>query len=347
MVEPPALKTITADVLQKTVIPPVIWLVEDILTEGLTIIAGSSKVGKSIFAINLIVAVATESKALGKFTAKKGTVLYLALEDPLRRIQERFKPHWGDAGAPPNLHFVEKAGFPRLDAGGMDQLEGFVKDHPDTKLIVIDTWSKVSPARSSKKTLYENDADNWTLLFNFAQKHRISVVVLHHTRKSVAGDSDDWLDEISGSMGVTASADSIIRFTRKRGGTSGKIDIATREGEERSYALEGDYKMKKWLWVGDAEKVFMSEARNEILDYLKENPGKEPWQIAEDLEKKKSTVRVTLMRMLENEEIRKVDKGYHLPYTPTPRNGVTDVTGVMAKKGRYSVTGGNKRKKKY
>ena len=86
----------------------------------------------------------------------------------------------------------------------MEMLENFVQDHPNCRMIVLDTWSRICPRRKGRSTLYEGDTDAWGLLFNFAQTHRIAVVVIHHVRKSLSLDGD-WVDEISGTFGVTGT----------------------------------------------------------------------------------------------------------------------------------------------
>ncbi|MGI8701240.1 MAG: AAA family ATPase [Nocardioidaceae bacterium] len=79
----------TAAELMACEFPEPRWAVPGIIAEGVTLLAGAPKVGKSWLALGLGIAVATGGKALGALDVMEGDVLYLALEDPPRRLQDR------------------------------------------------------------------------------------------------------------------------------------------------------------------------------------------------------------------------------------------------------------------
>ena len=70
--------TFTAADLMKEDLPPVRWAVPGILPEGLSLLAGKPKLGKSWLALGLAVAKASGGVALGKIPVEQGEVLYLA-----------------------------------------------------------------------------------------------------------------------------------------------------------------------------------------------------------------------------------------------------------------------------
>src|SRR5215208_1743774 len=76
-----------ADLLEMD-LPPIKWTIPEILPEGVTILAGKAKIGKSFLAFGLCVAVATGGEALGKIPVGRGDVLYVALEDNQRRLKK-------------------------------------------------------------------------------------------------------------------------------------------------------------------------------------------------------------------------------------------------------------------
>src|SRR5947209_1653111 len=74
----------TAAELQEMDLPAPCWAVEGMIAQGITLLAGPPKVGKSWLCLQLAIAVAEGSDVLG-IPVEKGEVLYLALEDTPRR----------------------------------------------------------------------------------------------------------------------------------------------------------------------------------------------------------------------------------------------------------------------
>jgi RecA-family ATPase len=72
----------TAKDLMRHEFPEQRYAVPGVLAEGLNLLAGAPKLGKSWFALNVAAAVARGGMALNKISVEQGEVLYLALEDP-------------------------------------------------------------------------------------------------------------------------------------------------------------------------------------------------------------------------------------------------------------------------
>ncbi|MDD3493145.1 MAG: AAA family ATPase, partial [Candidatus Thermoplasmatota archaeon] len=140
------IKTITGADLAKKEFPPIRWAVPGLLPEGYGILGGRPKIGKSWLAFDLALAVASGGYAIGsnEYPVESGTVLYLALEDNERRLQERQKILLnGQAGGPQDLHLVTN--WKRLNEGGLEALEAWLDANPDCRLVIIDTLARAKP----------------------------------------------------------------------------------------------------------------------------------------------------------------------------------------------------------
>jgi len=293
--------TITAQELMSREFPAPRWCVPGLLPEGFAILAGRPKQGKSFLALAWGIATATGGRALGREQVEQGSALYAALEDSPRRLQERLVTLLGDGEDPPaKLHFVTR--LPRLDQGGLEFLESWCSEHPDTRLVALDTYAKARPPRRRESDLYQYDSDQGTILQQFAFDHHLCLLVVHHERKGLA---DDWLDAVSGSTGLTGAADAVLLLRRARGQADAELLVTGRDMEEQSLALRFDRGC--WQLLGKAEEVQLSERRREILQALQlaRQQGRRltPKQIADELGAERSTVRKALSRMIADHQV--------------------------------------------
>lgn len=226
------LKIINSAELMDLQLSPIKFTVADILPSGLTVFAGAPKVGKSLFILKLCLAVAN-GENFWCFPTRKGTVLYLALEDSMMRLQKRLCT-MTDEGSE-NLYFCNRA--PRLDEGLLDELKLFKQAHPDTSLIVIDTFLLVrAPARNNGQNIYERDYVEMNKFQQFAIENDLSVVLIHHGKKA---EESDPFKQASGSMGMTAAADSYLLLKRlDRIAREGTLYISGRDIESRDVKIK-------------------------------------------------------------------------------------------------------------
>src|SRR6266516_1820059 len=291
-------------------LPPVKWAIPDILPEGLTLLAGKPKLGKSWLALAMALAVASGGVALGTYPVSQGEVLYLALEDNERRLQSRARQLLASMSSVPNTISFELR-WPRLDQGGLTYLEEYLQTHPDVRLVVIDTWARVSPkAQHRQRSQYEEDYEALTPLKHLADTYRVSILAVHHLRKMGA---DDVLDEITGSIGVTGAVDGALILKRERGQGEATLFVTGRDIEqEQQFALTFDPTTALWTLVGNAEEFKRTKERQEIIDLLTEQlpDGMSPRQVAEALDKNYHTTRSLLRKMEDAGEVRHTNNLY-------------------------------------
>ena len=294
-------------------LPPVHWAVPEILPEGLTLLAGKPKLGKSWLALSLALSIAAGGIALGKQPVAQGEVLYLALEENARRLQARAQQLPASMTEVP--HGLEFAlDWPRLAEGGLSHLEEYLKTHSNTRLVVIDTWAKVAPKTDTRRcTQYEGDYDALTPLKRVAETYHVSILAVHHLRKTGAADV---LDEITGSTGMTGAVDGTLILKRERGQMDATLFVTGRDVErEQELALRFEAETAQWRLLGSAEEVGRTRARREILDLLREQAahdeeGMRPRDIARALEKNYHTTRALLGKMVESREVTRIGGRY-------------------------------------
>ena len=190
---------------------PIEFVVDNLITQGLFILAGAPKIGKSWLALDMALSIAKGEKLLGRGT-KRGTALYLCLEDSYNRIQNRLFELTSEPSE--NLHFAIMAGT--LGSVLEKQIENFKSQHSDLKIIIIDTLQKI---RSGDDTSYASDYKELSVLKNLADKLRIAILLVHHTRK--CRDNDPF-NMISGTTGISGCVDgSMVLIEQQRG--SGEV----------------------------------------------------------------------------------------------------------------------------
>jgi hypothetical protein len=280
----------TAAELEGMKFPEPRWAVEGVLAEGLSILGGRPKIGKSWLALALGAAIASGAEALGRIPTEAGDVLYLALEDNKRRLQEWMRRIIHGGPWPERLHLTNA--WPKTGTGGLDLLDEWCDAHLEARLVIVDTLARVRPIRSGRGDLYAEDYRIGQDLKALADSHGIAVLVVHHLRKM---DSDDPLELLSGTLGLPGAADSVLVMKRERGKDDATLFVTGRDVEERELAVEWDHAMWEWVHRGSAEEYRRSEARKDILELLeKEDEPLSPREIAEAVGKKDPAVRQLL-----------------------------------------------------
>lgn len=271
-IDPSYMKTVTMQELYQDIYskkPPVI---EGLLYQGTYLFVGSPKIGKSFFMAQLAYHVSTGTP-LWDYPVKKGTVLYLALEDDYRRLQERMYRMFGTDGTE-NLYFSVSS--KPLGNGLTDQLSGFIREHPDTTLVIIDTLQKIREVDSDSYS-YAKDYEIINQLKQFSDSWGICLLLVHHTRKQKSSDNFDMISGTNGLLGCADGAFMLYKETR----TSNKatLEISGRDQQDQKIHLIRDEEKLCWNFE-KAETELWKEPPEPLLECIanlvtEENPT---WQ---------------------------------------------------------------------
>ena len=289
-----------------------IFLVPSLIAEGLTVISGRPKMGKTTFAMNIADAVARGGLALSSIQCPQYDVLFLSLEDNKRRLKKRRNTMLDAERLKPVSALKFELDWPRLDEGGLDQLDKRCQQNKRLKIIFVDTWKKICPRRKKNQDDYEREAEAAGSLQKLAAKYQIAIVIIHHSRKGPG--SEDFVDDVLGSTGLTGAVDTIIGFRRKRGTSDAEISIAGRDIDEGDKALAGDRTTGLWrILPGDAADHRLSQQRKAILNLLKDGKLRTIKDISEILGDRYDAVRMTCARMHDDGQLTRIGKSYGVP----------------------------------
>jgi AAA domain len=264
---------ITAKDLQTKTFAPVRIILPGLIPEGVTILAGKPKIGKSWLELDIGLAVAGDRYVLGQTKPVQGDTLYLALEDNQRRLKKRLDKILQNAPAPERLEL--RTEWRRVDQGGLEDIKEWCKSVEKPRLIQIDTLAKIRPVGAKNEQAYAADYRAIEGLQKLAGEFQVGIVLTHHLRK--APSEDDPFDEVSGTLGLTGAADTIVVMKRHSGMV--RIYVRGRDIEEGEFAAEFNKETCRWRLVGEAEEVFRSQQRLAIATALKET--KRPMSVSE------------------------------------------------------------------
>lgn len=278
---------------------PLSWLVPGIIPlEGVTMIIGSPKAGKSLFVLNIVLSYMVEDVILDFYPPPTSPikVLYLDLEASERRIKYRSLGIIGSKSIPANL--IIATSWPRFGSGGLSKLKRRLDlEHFD--LIIIDVLGKVQSTRKISNihsySLDEQEIDNYSKL---CKQFQTSIILVHHTRKA---PSADWVDMVSGSHGISGTVDTLLYLYREKGQTSATLHVTGRDVEEESFRLKFTKTSMRWEMLGRLEDVVspLTEARQQVVDILNKNEGMmSPAEIAAKLDKSTSSIKMLLANLI-------------------------------------------------
>jgi AAA domain/Toprim-like len=301
----------TAASLKDKKFDPIFYVVPTLFPEGVTILAGRPKVGKSWMALDVALGLAGGYYILGAIKLEPADVLYAALEDNPRRLRSRIDRILAGSEQiwPERLTLATK--WRRLDAGGVADAKEWMASVKRPKLIIFDTLAGVRPDRNNKDNLYEGDYRALTELQSWTNEARIGAMILHHTRKM---EAEDPIDSVSGTLGLTGCVDTVSVLARSTQGTT--LYIRGRDVEEQEKAIVFNKTTCRWTVQGDAEEVRMSETRAKIVTTLEDRHNVDkpltPSQIASLVTVSEAAVRQRLGKLVENGQIIRVSHGHYV-----------------------------------
>lgn len=315
MTDPSYLPTISMPELYENVYSKSPPLIEGLLYSGTYLFVGAPKVGKSFFMLQLAYHINTGTP-LWEYPVRKGTVLYLALEDNYHRLQERLYRMFGTDCAP-DLHFSVSAH--QLGKGLNEQLQGFISEHSDTSLVIIDTLQKVREIGGESYS-YGSDYDIIAQLKQFADSHKICLLLVHHTRKQKA---DDTFDMISGTNGLLGASDgAFLLYKQKRTSNKAVLEISGRDQQDQRINLVRNEERLTWDFES-TEMELWKEPPDPLLEKIADFLGeKDEWQdtATELVELLGTDIQPNVLTRRLNVTAARLLNEYSIEYDNKPRN---------------------------
>lgn len=239
---PGYLKTVSMAELYDTTFESQLPIIDGLLYRGTYLFVGAPKVGKSFLMAQLGYHVSTGTDLWG-YKVRKCSVLYFALEDTYQRLQKRLYRMFGTEGTP-DLYLATEC--KTVDGGLSEQIQSFMQDHPNTGLIIIDTLKRVRETAGADFS-YANDYDIVARLKAIADTYKVTMLIVHHTRKQ---DADDKFDTISGTNGLLGAADGAMILSKtSRTGNTGILDITGRDQQDQRITIEKNPEKLTWDFV--------------------------------------------------------------------------------------------------
>jgi hypothetical protein len=302
---------------------PVRYPIPNVFAEGYTVFVGPPKAGKSWLMLDGCLAIAEDGQALGSIKVERsGPVLYLALEDGDARLQSRIRTLRPGQPIPEHFHYATE-----IEHGAvLNTVKAWMKAHPDTVLIALDTLGKVMPPAARGETTYERDYRVGSALKRITAAHPgLALVVVHHDRKARTGD---FVDSVSGTNGVAGAADTIVALARERMSDEGVLAVTGRDIAESEFAIVMT-NGTTWNLAGDSLADAQAHAREvrqeiraaqhgpimqQVVEYVRQSgDGVRAQQVADSLGIDKGKAAVYLKRASEARLIDRLARGLYGP----------------------------------
>lgn len=317
----PSVAIVTGAWLDAQEFPPLRWVVYGVIAEGLTILAGAPKLGKSWLALHLALAVASGGMAFGCIdVGRPRPVLYLALEDGHRRLQFRARQLLEDGERiPDRLHIIIKGGRLELEGALIDWL-GQHRDHQP--LVIVDTLAKLRPATSRSDNAYDADYKFVGRLKDIIDSVTGGAMVLvHHTNKRADGD---FLDAVSGTQGIAGAADATVTLRRARQEQSATLSVTGRDVIESEYSVT----TTDGLWTLDGggleaaakaagenrQTANLGDTSAEVVAFVRSRESTTPADLAKHLGIDSKTAGTRLSQAYDAGRIAKAKRGIYTPF---------------------------------
>ena len=283
-------------------LPPLRWIVPGLIPEGTTILAAPPKVGKSSLVYQIAVEASIGGELLGRRVAP-GSVLYLALEDGRRRGQDRLRKALDGRTLPRGR--LEVRWDARLIGAGLEaDIREWLEEHPDAVMVAVDTLGKVRPQSSGKQGAYEVDVQALAGLQDLFRDRPVALVIVHHARKE---SNDDFLATVSGTYGITGSADTIVVIRRKRLEAFGNIYTTGRDIADADIPVEFD----DGVWrAAPGSLPAASFDRSEVYEAIREHGPIFPQAIADRIGKTRTNVQNMVTALVDSGAVTRTGHGY-------------------------------------
>ena len=260
---PKTLNTLDGVTLSEMDLPPIKYVIKDLLPQGLAMLNGSMKIGKSWMVLDWCVRIA-KGENIWNFPTTKGTTLYLSLEDSNTRLQDRLLSVTEEV--PPNVYFSIRC--LTIGNGLEEQIRNFVAEHPDTVLVAIDIFQKI---RTTTEINYGVDYSEIEILKSLAGELGIAILLVHHVRKK---EDDDPFNMPSGSNGLAGCADTLFVLKKsKRCSADATLFCTGRDIEYREIDVRFEKETCTWHFISDSAEnpeTLLPRPMQKLVEMMKE-----------------------------------------------------------------------------
>jgi replicative DNA helicase len=248
---------IPADALMRMTFPPYEWVVKDLIGQGLTLLVGAPKIGKSWLVLAIAAAVSTPGgRVLGTLETKQTSVLYLALEDTPRRLNDRLLKM--------GMTVSNRLLIATQWSNGATGLHAYLRQHPEIKLLIVDTFGRFAGLDDLND--YAATTTAMARLKGIADELDLAIVVIHHAKKTGKGsEPSDWLESSLGSTGLTGAADSVIMLKRDRDTSAATLYATGRDTADLKLNLRFDGACGTWTIGNPASDTPVAAPKPEAL----------------------------------------------------------------------------------
>jgi hypothetical protein len=296
--ETPRLVPAVTDAILAAAGPPLGWAVPHHVGEGLTVLAGRQKIGKTWLAMHFALAVAGGGKAFGQIRCEAGDVLYVDFENGPRRIAERVRTLTASSRRDADLSrlcWATEAPAPADDAF-LTALDDWRASVPAPRLVVVDGPPRIRLDGQLSRRIWGNDHVALKRLQRWAIGHGLAVICVCRTRSGRGADPE--AEQAGPDAFAAADATLVLQDDVAR---NLALHISGRDVEERVSAVR--FAMGRWSLLGEEAAIRRSESRDRILEALEVFGRLTPAEIADETGLSPGNTRQHLLRLSREGEI--------------------------------------------
>lgn len=265
-VQPPAqerprkhFNTISGEELQNMEIPPIEFIVENILTPGLALLGAPPKTCKSFMCLQMCLAICRGKDFMG-FHTEQHDCLYLDLESSFGRPKKRAKQILNGEPIPKNF-FISTESEP-MGKGFEESFRAELEKHPTIKVVIIDVFKKIRPGARRGVDPYDRDYEDYGAIKALADEYHLAIILVTHTTKMK--HPDDPFNELIGSAGTLGSVDvAMVIKKESRDAETAKLYVSGKDVEDQCYEIRFDGKRHIWEKLGTSQEVEAQRLREE------------------------------------------------------------------------------------
>ena len=243
------------------------YLIESLIPrDGLTVIGGAPKTGKTTLVMNMIYSIVTNKNFLGKRIIQTENdrikPLFMTNEESNRICFSRLQKIFGDDEGIEKVEIATKIKYGYTN-GLLDIIEA--EAEMGYNLFIVDNFRSFGVDKGIEKDFSgEQLAERLRWMTEMCEELHISIVLIHHTRKRGNNQIINQSDELAGGGAIGSVADSIIMLSRT-GSEKIKLAASSRVAKDQNFLLTLNSDPLRF----EFEDLHQTERDAEKAEYLK------------------------------------------------------------------------------